>query len=138
MTTYTDTARSAERQCSRARTTPTRVGLPLTGSALVVALTIVLAVLLGLPAPVAVAVVLAACVVLALLVRRTLGSLIAGAGMRLAQPFEAGDQIRVFVPSMNSVEDAEIVRVGAVDTTLLTESGTVLVPNAHMLRQPTH
>ena len=66
--------------------------------------------------------------------RRSFGSLVAGAGIRVAQPYVPGEQVRLFIPSRAAVEVAEVVRVGPANTTLATEDGLVLVPNAVMLR----
>ena len=73
-------------------------------------------------------------VVVAVAARRTVSSLVAGAGLRLVRPYVPGEHVRVFVPALRSVQDAEIVRVGPANTTLMTRDGLVLVPNALMLR----
>ena len=58
-------------------------------------------------------------VVVAVAARRTVSSLLAGAGSR-SPPYVPGEHVRVFVPARRSVQDAEIVRVGPANTTLLT------------------
>ncbi len=73
-------------------------------------------------------------VLVAVAARRTVSSLVAGAGLRLVRPYQPGEHVRVFVPALRSVHDAEIVRVGPANTTLMTRDGLVLVPNALMLR----
>ena len=107
---------------------------PLAASLLVQAAAVVGGALIGLPLLAIVLVMIGIAVLTVVASRRTVGSLLAGAGIRVAQPYGPGEQIRVFVPALNSVEDAEIVRVGAANTTLLTERGVVVVPNAQMLR----
>ena len=123
---------------SRAHASPARVVGPLLISTLVQFAAVAVAVLAGLPVLAILLVVAVVAVGTAVASRRTLTSLVAGAGIRVAQPYEPGEQIRVFVPSLNSVQDAEIVRVGAANTTLMTASGIVLVPNAQMLRGHAH
>lgn len=122
----------------RARTHHARVVGPLVLSCVVQLGAIVLAVLLGVPLLGVLFLILGIAVLTAVLSRRTVSSLVAGAGIRVAQPYGPGEQIRVFVPSLDRVEDAEIVRVGAANTTLMTASGIVLVPNAQMLRGHAH
>ena len=73
-------------------------------------------------------------VVVAIAARRTVGSLMAGAGLRVVRPYGPGEHVRVYVPALRSVQDAEIVRVGPANTTLMTRDGLVVVPNALMLR----
>ena len=135
MTTCDETELQARPQCrSHARASRARTAWSLGLFLLVQAAGVAGSVLVGLPTSAVVGVVLGISVLAAILARRTLGSLLAGAGIRVARPYEPGEQIRVFVPSLNSVQDAEIVRVGPANTVLLTEHGIVLVPNAHMLR----
>jgi hypothetical protein len=135
MTTCSDTDLRHRPQCrSHARASQARVARSHILFLLVQGAAVVGGVLLGLPAAAVVGVVLGITLLAAVAARRMLGSLLAGAGIRVAQPYEPGEQIRVFVPSLDSVQDAEIVRVGPANTVLLTEQGIVLVPNAHMLR----
>lgn len=75
----------------------------------------------------------------ALAAHRTISSLAAGAGIRLAQPYLVGERVRAYVPSLGRTVDAEVVRVGAANTTLLIrdDAGTeslVVVPNSRMIR----
>ncbi len=118
----------------RTRSGHARVVRPLVLWSLVQIAVVVGGVLLGLPFPAIVGVVVVLVAVSGFACRRTVGSLVAGAGLRVAQPFEPGEQIRVYIPSLDSVQDAEIVRVGPANTTLATAGGIVLVPNADMLR----
>ncbi|WP_375493790.1 hypothetical protein [uncultured Jatrophihabitans sp.] len=70
----------------------------------------------------------------AVVARRTLGSLFAGLTLQLARPYTPGEQVRLFVPAIGKVTEAEVIRLGVVSTTLGTSDGLLVVPNAHMLR----
>jgi small-conductance mechanosensitive channel len=79
----------------------------------------------------------------ALAVRRTISSLAVGAGILLAQPYRPGDRVLVYVPTLCRTVDAEVVRVGAANTTLLVRDvagppggvdSLVVVPNNRMVR----
>ena len=123
---------------SRARSAHAPVVAPLALSGLVQVATIGTAVALGLSWFVVLAIAVGMAALTTVVLRRTIGSLLAGAGLLVAQPYEPGEQVRVFVPALGSVQDAEIVRVGPVNTTLMTGTGIVLVPNVDMLRGGAH
>lgn len=136
--------RRARRQ-HRERTAglPAEVGTPLTLAGVAIGLSLVGAYWLDLPTLGVIAVVVAVAVAAALAARRTVSSLAVGAGVLLAQPYRAGDEVRVYVPALQRTIDAEVVRVGAANTTLLVRdadgisSGVdslVVVPNNQMLR----
>ena len=129
-----DDLRDAPQCRPHARSNHAPVAGPLALTLLIQAMVIAACVAVGLPLLMIAGVVLGVAVLTLVASRRTVSSLVAGAGIRLAQPYEPGEQVRVFVPALNSVQDAEIVRVGAANTTLMTASGIVLVPNAQMLR----
>jgi hypothetical protein len=127
----------------RAAGMPAHVGAPLTFAGIAIALSAVAAHWLDLPTLGVIVVVSAVTVVAALAARSTVSSLAVGAGVLLAQPYRAGDQVRVYVPALRRTVDAEVVRVGAANTTLLVRdadgasSGVdslVVVPNNRMLR----
>lgn len=86
------------------------------------------------PAGAVVAAGLMSAVLAAVATRHTLGALVAGAGTRVARPYGPGERIRLHVPSLGEVVDAEVVRVGLANTTLMTSGGLVVVPNNRMLR----
>jgi hypothetical protein len=118
----------------RASVTRARVLVPMAVGAVVEAVAIAAAALVGLSAVGIVLLAIGIAVVGAVIERQTVASLVAGAGIRVARPYAAGEQVRLFVPSLSSVEDAEVVRVGAANTTLLTSRGLVVVSNSRMLR----
>jgi small-conductance mechanosensitive channel len=102
---------------------------------------------LGLPLLGVLAVVFVATMLAALAAHRAISSLAAGAGILLAQPYRPGDRVRVYVPALGDTVDAEVVRVGAANTTLLVRGvdgrshpgctgaeRLILVPNNRMLR----
>lgn len=126
---------------------PAHVGAPLLLGLLAIGGTALAAVAVGLPTGGVVAVVALVTVLAALVAHRTVSSLAVGAGVLLAQPYRAGDQVRTYVPTLRRTVDAEVVRVGAANTTLLVrdvdppETGVencvdslVVVPNNQMLR----
>ncbi|HEV7205770.1 MAG TPA: hypothetical protein VGN18_14265 [Jatrophihabitans sp.] len=128
----------ARRHCAdrraRASARPTPVLAPLTSAVVAVLLSVAVTLVLGLPDDLVVLVGGGVALVAAVLGRRTVESLVAGAGMRLAQPYSPGEQVRLFVPTLHSVVDAEIVRVGPANTTLMVAGGLLVVPNSRMLK----
>jgi small-conductance mechanosensitive channel len=134
-----DVRRACRDRRARVATTPARVGAPLVAAGVVVVGCGLCAALLGLPLLGVVAVVLAAGLGSALAAHRTVGSLAAGAGILLAQPYLAGEQVRVFLPSLGHTVDAEVMRVGAANTMLLVREPEgadclLAVPNNRILR----
>ncbi len=73
-------------------------------------------------------------VLVALSARHTLGALIAGITLRLARPYAPGEQVRLYMPEVGDVAEAEIVKLGAVTTTLGIADGVLVVPNTRLLR----
>lgn len=131
----------AWRPCSarraRASATPAPVGGPLASGVAAVVIAVAVAYLTGLSAPAVAAIAFVVGVGAAVAARRTLVSLVAGAGMRLARPYHPGEPVRLYVPSLRSVVDAEVVRVGPANTTLMVAGdggGLVVVANSRMLR----
>ena len=122
---------------------PAPVIAPLTAGAITVGGAGLAARRLGVSAFGVLLVMLVVAVVAALAVHRTISSLAVGAGILLAQPYRPGDRVRVYVPLLCRTVDAEVVRVGAANTTLLVRytdgtpsgaAGLVAVPNNRMLR----
>ncbi|HEX3334977.1 MAG TPA: hypothetical protein VHS54_00865 [Jatrophihabitans sp.] len=128
--------RRSVRAVHRSRVSPAPVsvaGPTLAVTALVVVSTL-LARMLGLSGPDVAAVAVAATVCGAAATRRALASLLAGVGLALVRPFSPGEIVRVYVPDLADVVDAEIVRIGIVNTTMATRAGVLVMPNARMLR----
>jgi small-conductance mechanosensitive channel len=122
---------------------PAHVGVPLLLCVLAIGGTGLAAVAVGLPTAAVVGVVAVVTVLAALAAHRTVSSLAVGAGVLLAQPYRAGDEVRAYVPSLRRTVEAEVVRVGAANTTLLVRDvdgpetaidSLVVVPNNQMLR----
>ena len=130
----TDVSRVRAQYRERARSTPARVVLPLVLAGGAQVALILGCLWVGFRGYAVVAFALALAVVSAVIHRRTFGSLVAGAGMRVARPYVPGEQVRLFVPSSDAVVTAEVVRVGPANTTLMVGDGLVRVPNARMLR----
>lgn len=120
----------------RAEQRPARVTAPLAGGASFVVTVIAGGLLLEVPVALLVVLAVAATVVSAFLARRTLTSLAAGAGLHVARAVEPGDVVRVYVASLGRVVVAEVVRVGAANTTLRYRSNLLVVPNGSLLRRP--
>ena len=124
---------------ARASASPAPVLGPLASATAAVLLAVGVAVLVGLSDELVTLVAVAVTLVAAVVSRRTVESLVAGAGMRLARPYCPGEQVRLFVPTLQSVVDAEIVRVGPANTTLMVSGGLLVVPNSRMLKgSPEH
>lgn len=129
-----DLIRTDARGRERARSTPARVVLPLVLAGTAQIALVLACVALGLSAVTVAGCAIVLAAVSTVIHRRTVGSLVAGAGLRVARPYVPGEQVRLFVPASDAVVTAEVVRVGPANTTLMTGDGLVLVPNARMLR----
>lgn len=66
--------------------------------------------------------------------RVSFADLAAGLVLLLARPYAPGEQIRIYVPCLHDVVDAEVVRIGWATTSLATATGLVTVANTRMLR----
>lgn len=72
----------------------------------------------------------------AVIAHRTTASFFYGVALRLVQPFQRGERIRLYSTEFERFVDAVVVRIGFVNTTLATDSGVLVVPNTRMLRTP--
>jgi small-conductance mechanosensitive channel len=124
-------ARVARRE--RVSSTPARVLAPLVAIAAVISAAAVITGLAGLPILVAVAVTAVVAIGAAAIARRTLGSLLSGLTLLLVRPYAPGERVRLYSPELGSVVDAEVVRVGIVNTTLAAATGVLVVPNTMLL-----
>src|SRR3954469_21267602 len=113
-----------------------RAWLPLLLAPVTVSLAAIVATLCGLPSTAVVLIAVGVGLLGGLLAHRAAGRLVAGAVLVVAQPFEPGDRVRVFVPELDRSADAELLRIGPVMTTLCTESGVLVVPTGELLRLP--
>lgn len=130
----TDALRTYAQHRRRARSSPARVVVPLALASTAQVILIGACLATGLSLVVTIVLAVALAVVSATIHRRTVGSLVAGAGIRVAQPYRSGEQLKLFIPSHDGVETAEVVRVGPANTTLRTDDGLVVIPNNRMLR----
>jgi small-conductance mechanosensitive channel len=84
--------------------------------------------------------VLLACALVAVvggvLAHRAVGRLVSGSMLAVARPFAPGDRLRLYVPELGRVAEAELVRVGPLTATLCTDSGVLVVPTGDLLRLP--
>lgn len=135
-----DAARARSTRRVRLSATPARVSAPLASGFAAIVIAIAVGNVFGLSAGIIAAGAAVVALAAGVAARRTLASLAAGAGLLIAQPYCPGEQVRVYVPSLGSVVDAEIVRVGIANTTLLVREGggangaLVVVANGLMLR----
>jgi hypothetical protein len=141
-----DVRRACQDRRDRAAMSPAHVAVPAALALLAVVLSGLFAHWLGLGTPGIWATVGAASVLSSVAAHRTVGSLAAGAGIRLAQPYGEGERVCVHLPSLDRTVQAEVLRVGAANTTLVVRdagfgfdgrSGVdsiVVVPNNVMLR----
>lgn len=117
-----------------AATTPASAARVVVAGAVAVATALALTAVLGSGAVLTSVVTVAVGLVAAVLARRTFGSLVAGAALRLARPYSPGEQVRLYVPEVGEVAQAEVIKLGFVSTTLGTRDGLLVVPNSRMLR----
>jgi small-conductance mechanosensitive channel len=119
--------------CRRTRPRSRRREAIAAGAALVV---VVAPIVLDLPLAVmlAAAVLVAAAALVA--VRDVLSNALAGIALLLARPYSPGERVRLYAPELRATVDAEVVRVGLVQTTLASPSGVFVVPNTRLLRTP--
>lgn len=115
--------------------TPARVRT-LVLATLVDALVIAAAITAGLSPLVVVAVAAATVLVVALATQHSLRSALAGLTLMLVRPYGPGELLRLYLPEVRHTVDAELVRVGLVNTTLATHGGLLVVPNTLLLRHP--
>lgn len=141
-----DVRRACHDRRDRAAMSPAHVAVPAVLALAVVVLSGLTAHWFGMGTTGVWTVVAVAAVGCAVAAHRTVSSLAAGAGIRLAQPYAPGERVRVHLPSLDRTVDAEVVRVGAANTTLVVRdagfdfdglSGVdsmIVVPNNLMLR----
>lgn len=87
-----------------------------------------------LPVVPAVTVALICLAVVAVSARRSLSNMLAALTLFVAQPYSAGERVRLYAGAERGVIEAEILHIGLLRTTLCSDSGVVAVPNIRMLR----
>jgi len=113
-----------------------RAWLPLLLAPVTVSVAAIVATLSGLPAFGVLLVAAAVAVGGGLIAHRAARRLVTGAVLVVARPFAPGDRVRVYVPELGRVLDAELLRIGPLTTTLCTDSGVLVVPTGELLRTP--
>jgi small-conductance mechanosensitive channel len=103
-------------------------------SAFAVALIAAVTAVIGLPVLDVLAAALATAVLCGALAHRIVGNLFAGLVLTLIRPYAPGEKLRLFSPVRGCVVEAEIVRIGAANTTLATTRELIVVPNNTLLR----
>jgi small-conductance mechanosensitive channel len=88
--------------------------------------------LLGLPPLVVLAITLGVAIAGGIVARRTVTSLVTGIGLLLIRPYAPGERLLLRLP--DAVVEAEVVRIGIVNTTLATPDGLLVVGNTYLLR----
>ncbi|WP_159440891.1 mechanosensitive ion channel domain-containing protein [Jatrophihabitans endophyticus] len=91
---------------------------------------------LGSPPPVVLVAALVILLVGAVAARRVTANLLAGLGLLIVRPYQRGERVRLHTPDVAAVLDAEVVRIGLLNTTLATTTGVETVPNTRLLRTP--
>lgn len=113
--------------------TPAPLTVPLIAAVVVISAAAVVSTGLGLSPFAVLAITLAVALAGALVAHRTVGGVLAGALLLLVRPYYPGERVRLTLPPHGIVE-AELVRIGLVNTTLCTGAGLVVVPNSRLLR----
>lgn len=127
-----DDARARPRE--RAFASPAPVAVPLAAAAAVLALAVAGCIVFSLPLGDDLAIYVAAVLAAAVIAHRTVLSLIAGLALALIRPYALGERVRLRSPAHGGVVDAEVVRIGAANTTLATENGLFVVANHLLLK----
>lgn len=116
----------------RAAACPVQLLVPLTTAAVTITATALVTLALGLPALLVIAITLAVAIAGGFVARRTVTSLFVGVGLLLVRPYEPGERLLLHLP--DAVVEAEVVRIGIVNTTLATPDGLLVVGNTYLLR----
>jgi small-conductance mechanosensitive channel len=117
---------------ARTSACPVQLAVPIGSAVVTITGTALVAMALGLSLPLVVAVTLAVALAGAVLARRTVTSLVTGVGLLLIRPYAPGE--RLLLPLPDAVVEAEVIRIGLVNTTLATPDGLLVVGNTYLLR----
>lgn len=136
MTTLREDARRAlTARRERVLATPAPLAAPIVWTLGVTGLTTLLLLLLGV-GPVTLAVALSAeLLVAAVAARRTLASGLAGFVLWLARPYRPHERILLEAPEQGGEIEAELLRVGLINTTLDADGDVLVVANTRLLRK---
>jgi small-conductance mechanosensitive channel len=129
-----DARRACEAHRERAVASPAPVAVPLALTAVAIVVTAVVSSLLDLSLGERAGVVAAAFVGAALVAHRTMLSLIAGLALIVIRPYGPGERLGLQSPADGDHVEAVIVHIGAVNTTLATDTGLLVVANARLLK----
>ncbi|WP_460604657.1 hypothetical protein [Jatrophihabitans fulvus] len=129
-----DARRALAARRERAFSRPAPLLAPLAATVAVAGAVVLLLLLLGAGAPVVVAGAAAVAVAGLVLAHRTTASVAAGISLLLIRPYQPGERVRLYLPERASLVEAEIVRIGLLNTLLASEDGLVAVANTRMLR----
>lgn len=116
-----------------ASVTPTRLTVPAASTAAAAGVAAVALTALGLSSGVVIAAVVLIAAAGAVLNRRTTASLAAGVTLLFARPYLPGERLRLYSPELGRPVEAELVRVGLVNSTLATAFGLLVVANTRLL-----
>lgn len=134
MTCVHETAARVRRERrARIAATPARVVGPTVAGLVSIVVAVLVALWFGASALASVIVALLAWLVATVVARRTVGSLAAGATLRLARVYAPGERVRIQLSPEEGEVDAEIVHVGLANTTLLAGDRLVVVANSRLL-----
>lgn len=135
MTSMRDDARRVlEARRVRASSTPAPFAAPVAATLALIAVGAVVLTVLGFSVAATAGILFATALAGAVAAHRTTTSVLAGITLWLVQPFQPGERVRIFAPERHAVVEAELVRIGLVNTTLATEAELLVVANARLLR----
>lgn len=129
-----DARRACDAHRERAFASPAPVAAPFALVAVAIAVAALVSTVVGLPVGERLAVVAGALVAASLVAHRTALSLFAGLALLVIRPYAAGERVRLHSPADGGHIEAVIVHIGAVNTTLATDSGLLVVANARLLK----
>ena len=117
---------------ARTSACPAQLAVPIGSAVVTITATALVAMALGLSLLLVVAVTTAVALAGAIVARRTVTSLVTGVGLLLIRPYAPGERLLLHLP--DAVVEAEVIRIGLVNTTLATPDGLLVVGNTYLLR----
>ena len=106
--------------------------MPLTTAVVTIGAAALVTSALGMTPLLVISITLAVAIAGGIVARRTVTSLLVGVGLLLVRPYEPGERLLLRLP--DAIVEAEVVRIGLVNTTLATPDGLLVVGNTYLLR----
>ena len=120
----------------RTSATPVRVAAPIIATAVSIAFSVLVSMVVGLPLTEVLVVAGAVFGAATVFAHRTVASMFAGVTLLVVRPYAAGERVRIQSPIDGCLIDVVIVHIGLANTTLATDAGLLVVPNHRLLRNP--